>query len=89
MAGSYRHATTRDGKLRNWRTMSIATETGGDAWETIEEFYGMVWWLANQLELGADASAAEWVESARTFYREGLQYSPGVQPDGAEGRDDE
>lgn len=73
MAGSYSHATTDNGQLRNWRTMSIATETGGDAYETIEQFYGMVWWLAH--------GDADLVEQARQNYRQGITLSPGVQPD--------
>jgi hypothetical protein len=71
MAGSYCHAVTGDGRLRNWRTIAVATETQGDAFETIEEFYGMVWFLAD--------GSAERVEEARRNYRRGLQLSPGVQ----------
>jgi hypothetical protein len=58
MAGSYRHAT-------------IATETQGDAYETIEEFYGMVWYLAN----GDPAR----VEEARRNFKAGIDMSPGRQ----------
>ena len=74
MAGSYNHAVDDQGRLRNWRTMSIATETGGDAYETIEEFYGMVWWLAQ-----GDAAR---VEEARQNYQAGVDLSPGRQPEG-------
>lgn len=73
MAGSYRHATDDQGRLRNWHTMGIATETGGDSYETIEEFYGMVWYLAN----GNPAR----VEEARQNYERGIEMSPGRQPD--------
>ena len=70
MAGSYLHATTDDGKLRNWKTMAgIATETQGDAYETIEEMYGMIWWLAN--------GSAPMVELARQHYEDGINQSPG------------
>lgn len=69
MAGSYKHAVTDDGRLRNWRTMTIATETQGDAYETIEEMYGMIWFLA-----GGDPSR---VEQARQNYKRGIQLSPG------------
>lgn len=75
MAGSYNHAITDDGRLRNWQTMTIATETQGDAYETIEEFYGMVWYLA-----GGDADR---VEEARQHYEAGIAISPGRQPDEA------
>jgi len=80
MAGSYSHATTDSGQLRNWLTMGIATETQGDAWETIEEFYGMVWFLAD--------GDAERVEEARQRYRDGIELSPGYQ-DPDEDEDDE
>jgi hypothetical protein len=72
MAGSYNHAVDDQGRLRSWRTMSIATENQGDAYETIEEFYGMVWYLA-----GGDAAR---VEEARTHYRRGIEMSPGREP---------
>ncbi len=71
MAGSYRHATTDSGKLRNWKTMTIATETQGDAYETIEEFYGMVWFLAE--------GDPERVEAARQHWEDGIALSPGRQ----------
>jgi hypothetical protein len=71
MAGSYQHATTDSGQLRNWQTMTIATETQSDAYETIEEMFGMIWWLA-----GGDASR---VEDARLHYLDGISRSPGVQ----------
>jgi hypothetical protein len=74
MAGSYNHAVDDRGRLRNWQNMTSATETQGDAYETIEEFYGMVWYLA-------DGDAAR-VEEARQNYKEGLARSPGAQPDG-------
>lgn len=74
MAGSYSHATTDDGRLRNESTMPIATETQGDAYETIEEMYGMIWFLA--------AGNANAVEEARQQYKAGLEMSPGVQPEG-------
>lgn len=73
MAGSYNHAVTDDGRLRNWKTMTIATETQGDAYETIEEFYGMVWFLAQ-----GDAGR---VEEARRRYQEGIDMSPGREPE--------
>ena len=71
MAGSYNHAVTKKGKLRNHRTMTIATENQGDSYETIEEFYGMVWYLA-----GGDAAK---VEEARLHYQSGIGMSPGRQ----------
>jgi len=68
MAGSYRHAVDDDGRLRSPEDMSIATETQGDAFETIEEMYGMIWLLA-------DGDPAR-VENARQNYRAGIALSP-------------
>lgn len=73
MAGSYNHATDDQGQLRNRQTMTIATETQGDAYETIEELYGMVWWLAQ--------GDAERVEDARRNYHGGIELSPGIEPE--------
>lgn len=72
MAGSYNHAVDDGGRLRNGENMTIATETQGDAYETIEEFYGMVWFLAN----GDPAR----VEEARQNYEQGIELSPGREP---------
>jgi hypothetical protein len=71
MAGSYSHATTDDHKLRNFLNMGIATETHGDAYETIEEMYGMIWFLAK--------GNKKKVEKARKKYRKGIEMSPGYQ----------
>ncbi|HEY6018635.1 MAG TPA: hypothetical protein VIY48_01730 [Candidatus Paceibacterota bacterium] len=74
MAGSYDHAVNEQtGQLRNWRHMTIATETQGDAYETIEEMYGMIWWLA----CGDPVE----VEDARQHYLSGLKMSPGKEPE--------
>jgi len=51
--------------------MTIATETQGDAYETIEEMYGMIWYLA--------AGNAVLVEDARKNYLSGIELSPGRQ----------
>ena len=72
MAGSYNHATDNDGRLRSTETMSTATETQGDAYETIEELFGMVWFLA-------DGDPYR-VEEARQRYLDGIAVSPGKQP---------
>lgn len=72
MAGSYNHATTPDGKLRSPETMTNATETQGDAYETIKELYGMVWWLA--------AGDQSLVEEARVNHLLGIEVeSPGME----------
>lgn len=71
MAGSYRHATLENGRLRSRATMSMATENPGDAYETIEEMYGMIWYLAG--------GASVQVEQARQNYKMGIEWSPGVE----------
>jgi hypothetical protein len=71
MAGSYKHAVNDAGQLRNWRNMTIATETQGDAYETIKEMYGMIWFLAQ--------GDPERVERARRDYVLGIDLSPGRQ----------
>lgn len=74
MAGSYNHAVNEQtGQLRNWRHMMIATETQGDAYETIEEMYGMIWYLAN--------GSPDEVEEARQKYKIGIEISPGKEPE--------
>lgn len=81
MAGSYNHAVNDDGRLRNTHNMTIATETQGDAYETIQEMYGMIWFLA----LGDP----EKVEAARQHYKEGINFSPGEEPEDLRYEDDD
>lgn len=71
MAGSYKHVVTKTGKLRSNESLIQMIENLGDAYEAIEEMYGMIWYLAD-----GDAEA---VERARLGYKSGLAYSPGVQ----------
>jgi hypothetical protein len=71
MAGSYKHAVTSKGHLRSPENIGIATETQGDAYETIEEMFGMIWYLA-------DGDPRK-VEEARRNYRDGIAMSPGVK----------
>lgn len=80
MAGSYHHATTKSGKLRSNETFVEMVENLGDAYETVEELYGMIWYLAWYMR-GEDAdSRAEIVERARQNFREGIEYySPGIE----------
>lgn len=85
MAGSYDHVTDDQGKLLIPEHLHQMVENGGDVYETIEEMYGMIWWLADQNTLGPERmrggvvwSAAEWVERARQKYLYGIQISPGV-----------
>lgn len=73
MAGSYNHCIGRDGKLLNSEELNASIENGGDVYEAIEELYGMLWLLADNYPVPADA-----VETARQNYRAGLVLSPGV-----------
>ncbi len=73
MAGSYRHAVDGEGRLRNYKTMAqSATENKGDAYETIEEMFGMIWYLSG--------GNVPMVEEARQNYQRGIAQSPGVEP---------
>jgi len=48
MAGSYNHAVNDKGELLTPTEMAqIATENQGDAYETIQQMYGMIWFLAD------------------------------------------
>lgn len=78
MAGSYNHAVTSKGKLRT-RDFGNAIETMGDAFETVEEMYGMIWWLASELAAEELSYAAKLVEAARQDYKTGIALSPGLQ----------
>lgn len=93
MAGSYKHATTDSGKLRKPESFTGMVENLGDAYETVEEMYGMIWRLANQLarieadqavagytDMDLQESAAKFVEQAREEWKPGLENdSPGVE----------
>ena len=81
MAGSYLHVVKNDGSLRSHKTIADMLEHDGDVVEAVEEMYGMIWYLAdelshcypfNMIEDGVPAI----VESARLEYQEGLKKSP-------------
>jgi hypothetical protein len=71
MAGSYKHCVAEDGQLLTPEQFSGMIENLGDAYEAIEEMYGMVWYLAE-----GDASR---VEAARQRHTTGLGLSPGIE----------
>lgn len=77
MAGSYNHITTHFGRLVSNESFERMIENLGDAYETVEELFGMIWYLAATLENVADldAPAAAYVEGARLHYKEGLEIS--------------
>jgi hypothetical protein len=71
MAGSYNHIVTSHGNLVSNERFVQMVENLGDAYETVEEMYGMIWWLAYVSNL--DAPAEEVVEIARQNYEDGLK----------------
>jgi hypothetical protein len=68
MAGSYKHIVDDKGRYHG----PVLLDHMGDAYEALEECYGMIWFLA-------DGDPIK-VERARTRYQEGLEMSPGVKP---------
>ncbi|QIG58258.1 hypothetical protein SEA_SKOG_106 [Gordonia phage Skog] len=81
MAGSYNHAVDQNtGKLYDNESFVQMVENLGDAYETVEEMYGMIWFLAAALDSTHDQgiSPRVYIEFARQAYREGLAVSPGT-----------
>ena len=78
MAGSYNHITTEDGSLASPRRMLTILDNGGDVFETIEQMYGMIWYLANgyYVEPGHKTDPRLMVVDAIMHYKEGLSMSP-------------
>lgn len=74
MAGSYNHIITDQGNLVSNETFIRKIENLGDAFETVEEMYGMIWFLAHECS-GEDAYVDPQiaVEAARQHYEDGLQ----------------
>lgn len=90
MAGSYNHVVVpRTGNLKSNEGVVASLETFGDAFEAVEEMFGMIWWLAcegvNMSEIEKIAVESdptdrfkrvkEWVEKARQNYNDGLEFS--------------
>lgn len=82
MAGSYRHVVSDSagnvGKLLDPRDVVSMLETPGDVFEAVEEMFGMIWFLAGQINPGDPASV---VELAENNFRSGIEISPGVMDD--------
>jgi len=79
VAGSYGHCVDDQGKLlANDQLQSMLDCSSGDVYEAIQELYGMIWWLAAQLERYAGIPAVASVDLARQDYEGGLRVSPGT-----------
>lgn len=70
MAGGYAHIVQKDGNLMSHRRIVEILENGDDAFEVVNEMYGMIWFLAG-IYAYKDPRGA--VEDARKQYREGLK----------------
>lgn len=89
MAGSYNHIVNDEGMLEDGETINGMLECmSGDVVECVTEMYGMIWFLANELDElrmkpgnKMDAMKAI-VEEARKNYHIGLDKSPGVVREG-------
>lgn len=82
MAGSYRHVVSDTagnmGKLLDPRDVVSMLETPGDVFGAVEEMFGMIWFLAGQINPDDPASV---VELAEDNFRAGIETSPDVEPD--------
>lgn len=72
MAGSYNHIIDNKGNLVSNERFANMVENRGDAYETIEEMYGMIWWLAHMGPDSPPMSPEALVEQARQHYAQGL-----------------
>ena len=76
MAGSWRHIVTKSGKFCGTRHI----ENLGDAYEALEECYGMIQWLADHIAFQHGPSAIsvdraereDVIRQARANYKDGL-----------------
>lgn len=80
MAGSFRHIVEDDGSLVSQERLIGMLDTVGDVYETIEEMYGMIWWLADTLDktipsMFGETNSSMIIEQARLMSHEGLEIS--------------
>lgn len=82
MAGSFNHVIDKeDGSLRQPNDLLEMLDCHhGDVYEAIEEMYGMIWYLAGQLDVAYSSlgpgTPDELIDAARTNYKLGLMISP-------------
>lgn len=78
MAGSYGHVVADDGQLLGNEDFVEMVGNLGDAFETVEEMYGMIWWLADRLAAAQHTDPAALVQAAVDNHQRGLEQSPGT-----------
>jgi hypothetical protein len=79
MAGSFRHMTTKHGKLRNNESFTDLIENLGDAYEAAEECFGMIWVLAAQVtRQSAGTSSPTREQILATIRRAEVNYQEGL-----------
>jgi hypothetical protein len=77
MTGSYTHLVDAKGGLERGPVILDLLDHPEDMYEAIQQLYGMIWYLAEQLSRnGFFPTAADAVSEAKEFYKEGLQVSP-------------
>lgn len=77
MAGGYGHIVQKDGNLRTNLAISNALDNGGDVFETVEEMYGMIWYLIHENVKWSGKEKAM-IEEARRNSQTGLRVAKGI-----------
>jgi hypothetical protein len=82
MAGSYGHVVRGDGNLGSNEFVTSMLNNGGDVYETVEEMYGMIWYLAAVLlPIGSSITAKKAIEEAREYHEVGLRLAQMINLD--------
>lgn len=71
MAGSFNHVVDKDRNLLDFEDI-LGISTKGESYETVEEMYGMIHWLADIFPVPKEA-----IDQARRNYMQGLKYAKG------------
>jgi hypothetical protein len=77
MAGSYGQIVQKDGNLASNRRVAEMLENDDDVFETVEEMYGMIWFLVGNNPQWAGREKAM-IHEARRDYRQGLKVAKEV-----------
>jgi hypothetical protein len=73
MAGSWGHIVTRKGKFQGTRLL----DNLGDCYEALEECYGMVQWLAEQIAAETVSDRQTVIEDAQKNWQAGMRLGMG------------